>query len=140
MSEPTSAAEQDEMVDAPRCPDCGWNNGEHSSACGVAKSSRLYNQQAVAEALDDLVSSRGVTLDDDRLDWLTEWVIAREAAALQCAVALLRRFPPTDGQRAGMSAAIVLVESLVPSLPSAKTCSQPFSNGDSCDLPEGHDA
>lgn len=37
--------------------------------------------EAIAEALDDLVMSKGIALDEVRLDWLTEWVATREAAA-----------------------------------------------------------
>lgn len=31
-------------------------------------------QEQIAEALDDLVMSKGVVLDGERLDWLVEWV------------------------------------------------------------------
>jgi hypothetical protein len=37
-------------------------------------SERFDEQQQTAEALDDLVMSKGVVLDDARLDWLVEWV------------------------------------------------------------------
>lgn len=68
-------------------------------------------QWQVAEALDDLVSSKGVILDDDRLHWLVGWVAAREDAARvderEKAIDYLRRFPPTDRQRPGIEAALV---------------------------------
>jgi dsDNA-binding SOS-regulon protein len=57
----------------------------------------------LAEALDDLISERGVTLDDDRLDWLAAFVAAREAkaaaAALEAAADSIQHLASTVGVR-----------------------------------------
>jgi hypothetical protein len=40
-------------------------------------------QQEIADALDDLIMSKGVVLDDGRLDWLTDFIAARVARIAQ---------------------------------------------------------
>ena len=97
---------------------CEARRGSTPEACSAIEPTLPHGPQPterqwqIAEALDNLVMSHGVVLDDDRLDWMVDWVENRQSEALVEAADLIEKYAATfdaGDRRDGIDATVILL-------------------------------